>query len=238
MYADQIQNKREYQEDRYLMIEDIVPGYDYFAVFDGHGGAAVSDLANSTLHKFVKIYLSENISPVTSLYKSFEDLHNLINPQIGFGCGSAAVVGLRDKQKNKVYIANSGDSRAIRKGGDITIDHKPNLSKEYNRIVQGGGGVFFVDGVPRLNGDLALSRAFGDFRLNPVITWKPDIYTLDYDGLLILASDGLWDVMNTNEVVNMFGRMEKTNDRKTICNQLFKEAVQRGSGDNITILVV
>ena len=234
MYADQIQNKREYQEDRYLIIENIIPEFDYFAVFDGHGGDMISDFANHTIHKYIKKYLLNGLTPVTSLYKSFEDIHNIIPPNIGFGCGSAALICL--KNNNNLYIANTGDSRAICKNGDITIDHKPHLIKEHTRIIKNGGNVSYIDGVPRLNGDLALSRSFGDFRLNPVITWKPDIYTLTYDGLLVLATDGLWDVMSTTEVSKAFDN--KSINHKTICNRLFKEAVRRGSMDNITILVV
>lgn len=235
MYGDQIQNKRDYQEDRYMLISNIIPNYDYFAVFDGHGGSIVSELANQHIPNLVKKFLLEGKTPVISLYKAFEDFNqNVINFDNGYHCGSAALVGL--KNNNKVYIANSGDSRAVSRNSEITIDHKPHLQKEYNRIIKIGGSVINHDGVPRLNGDLALSRAFGDFRLSPVITWKPDIYTFDYDGLLVLASDGLWDVMTSKEVSNAF--INKNIEIKTICNRLFKESMNRGSGDNITILVI
>lgn len=234
MHVEQIQNLRQYQEDRYKIIQNIIAGYDYFSVFDGHGGDAVSELANNQLPNFVHKHLYAGHTPVKALYNAFEDLHKIISYDIGDLCGSAAVVAL--KKNNDLYIANTGDSRAICKNSGITIDHKPNLDKEYNRIIKDGGAVLNIGGVPRLNGDLALSRSFGDFRLSPVITWKPDIYTTKYDGLLVLASDGLWDVMSNKEVSDAFSNVHKS--QENVCNELITESILRGSQDNITILVV
>ena len=59
--------------------------------------------------------------------------------------------------------ANAGDSRAIAsvRGHPqlLSFDHKPNHFREKERILDGGG---FVEN-NRVNGNLALSRAFGDF---------------------------------------------------------------------------
>lgn len=75
--------------------------------------------------------------------------------------GSTAVVVLI--KDNKLFCANAGDSRAIACiNGNVEIlslDHKPNNDKEYKRICEAGGWVEYN----RVNGNLALSRALGDF---------------------------------------------------------------------------
>ena len=61
----------------------------------------------------------------------------------------------------------------------------------------------------RVEGDLALSRAFGDKHLKKYVPAEPDILdrTLeDGDEWLLLASDGLWDVMSSQEAVDLLGR--------------------------------
>lgn len=75
--------------------------------------------------------------------------------------GSTAVVVL--VKDNVLYCANAGDSRAIACiNGQLeilSVDHKPNNENESKRIIEGGGWVEFN----RVNGNLALSRALGDF---------------------------------------------------------------------------
>lgn len=75
--------------------------------------------------------------------------------------GSTAVVVL--VKDNMLYCANAGDSRAIASvNGQVetlSVDHKPNNEAESKRIIEGGGWVEFN----RVNGNLALSRALGDF---------------------------------------------------------------------------
>lgn len=65
--------------------------------------------------------------------------------------------------KDKYYVANIGDSRAVlNRGGTavaLSTDHKPELPGEHNRIQKAGG--FVSEG--RVNGTLSLSRSFGDF---------------------------------------------------------------------------
>lgn len=74
------------------------------------------------------------------------------------GC-TANVVLINDKN---IFIANSGDSRSVLRSNKdtiaLSIDHKPELPEEHNRIVKAGG--YVADG--RINGNLNLSRAMGD----------------------------------------------------------------------------
>ncbi|XP_042463859.1 probable protein phosphatase 2C 24 [Zingiber officinale] len=118
--------------------------------------------------------------------------------------GSTAVVALLDGNR-KLVVANCGDSRAVlSRGGQavpLTDDHKPDRPDELARIEGAGGRVIYFNGA-RVSGMLAMSRALGDKYLKAFVTSEPEICVLDRspeDECLIIASDGLWDVI-PNEV--------------------------------------
>lgn len=114
-----------------------------------------------------------------------------------------------------VICANVGDSRCVvgstSTGATVSLteDHKPSLPEERARIENGGGFV----AMDRVNGELAMSRALGDFRYKrntalkvhefPVICY-PDVAVHRRSGrkdeVLVLACDGVWDVMTNSEV--------------------------------------
>nr|GMD85861.1 probable protein phosphatase 2C 9 isoform X1 [Ipomoea batatas] len=120
------------------------------------------------------------------------------NPDLGRGGSTAVTAILIDGQK--LWVANVGDSRAVlsRQGQAIqlSIDHEPN--KERGSIENRGGFVSNMPGdVARVNGQLAVSRAFGDKNLKSHLRSDPDVRSAEIDRdteLLILASDGLWKV--------------------------------------------
>jgi protein phosphatase 2C family protein 2/3 len=170
--------------------------------------------------------------------------------------GCTAVVAL--VTSDKIIVANAGDSRCVlsRNGRAIPLsrDHKPKDADEYSRILAAGGYVNFG----RVNGNLALSRAIGDFEfkrnteLGPekqIITAKPDVleHTLtDDDEFLIVACDGIWDCMPNQQVIN-FIRERLSEDKRldTICEELMDRClasapwVMEGIGaDNMTLIIV
>ncbi|XP_062181389.1 probable protein phosphatase 2C 49 [Phragmites australis] len=117
--------------------------------------------------------------------------------------GSTAVVAVVGP--THVVIANAGDSRAVlsRAGVPVplSVDHKPDRPDELERIREAGGRVIYWEGA-RVLGVLAMSRAIGDGYLKPFVTAEPEVTVTersDDDECLILASDGLWDVV-TNEM--------------------------------------
>lgn len=125
--------------------------------------------------------------------------------------GTTALIALMEG--SHLVVANVGDSRGVmcdNKGNAIPLsfDHKPQQLKESKRIKEAGGFITF-NGVWRVAGILATSRALGDYPLkfkNLVIA-DPDILTFDLNDhkphFIILASDGLWDTF-TNEEVRYF----------------------------------
>jgi protein phosphatase 1G len=133
------------------------------------------------------------------------------NPALNAGC-TAVVVHIHSQT---LTIANSGDSRAVlcRDGQavDLTVDHKVTLESEVSRISAAGGIV--LNG--RVNGSLNLTRAIGDLAFKgdaslppegQVITANPDVFVMeadpDSDDFIVIACDGLWEVMTSQEVVD------------------------------------
>ncbi|KAK4789706.1 hypothetical protein SAY86_017010 [Trapa natans] len=124
--------------------------------------------------------------------------------------GSTAVVAVLTP--DKIIVANCGDSRAVlcRKGKAVplSVDHKPDRPDELDRIQMAGGKVVYRNGA-RVFGILAMSRAIGDNYLKPYVSCEPEVTIMDRtleDDCLILASDGLWDVVS-NETACKVARM-------------------------------
>ncbi|PIN21453.1 Serine/threonine protein phosphatase [Handroanthus impetiginosus] len=170
-----------------------------FAIFDGHLGDSVP--AYLQKHLFSNILKEEDFwtDPSRSIAKAYERTDQAIlshSPDLGRG-GSTAVTAILVNGR-LLWVANVGDSRGVlsRRGKAIqmTVDHEPNT--ERGSIENRGGFVSNMPGdVARVNGQLAVSRAFGDKNLKTHLRSDPDITNAEIDAdtdLLILASDGLW----------------------------------------------
>ncbi|KAA8499107.1 Protein phosphatase 2C-like 1 [Porphyridium purpureum] len=158
--------------------------------------------------------------------------------------GSTAVTAYirHDGTKRILYTANAGDARAVLARGSTAIrlsfDHKANTPEEQTRIGECGGFV----AAKRVNGVLSVARALGDHAMKNVIIADP--YVSEYelqedDAFLILACDGLWDVMEDDESVKFVAdKFAKGMDMAQISKKLVKAALERGSMDNISVMVV
>lgn len=169
--------------------------------------------------------------------------------------GCTAVVALM--RGNHLYVANAGDSRCVlsRNGKAIpmSFDHKPTDPSEESRIRKAGG--FVTDG--RVNGSLNLSRALGDMEykrskdLPPeeqMVTGMPDVIDIKLqkgDDFLVLACDGIWDVLDHQQSVDFVKvRLEQGMDPELICQAmcdhcLAEDTEGTGEGcDNMTAMVV
>uniref|UniRef100_A0A0A9WXK6 Protein phosphatase 1L n=1 Tax=Lygus hesperus TaxID=30085 RepID=A0A0A9WXK6_LYGHE len=148
---------------------------------------------------------------------------------------------------SKLIVANVGDSRGVMcdsKGRAIPLsfDHKPQQTREKKRIEEAGGSVSF-NGVWRVSGILATSRAMGDYPLKDKkwVIADPDILTFDLSDhkpeFLVLASDGLWDTFSNEEAVS-FIRSRLNSEPHSGAKSITIQSFQRGSLDNITVLVI
>ncbi|KAL4588524.1 hypothetical protein LXL04_001415 [Taraxacum kok-saghyz] len=213
-----------------------------FAIYDGHLGDTVPSYLQK--HLFSNILKEGEFwtDPNRSISKAYERTDQAIlshNPDLGRGGSTAVTAILINGQK--LWVANVGDSRAVlsQKGQAIqmSIDHEPNT--ERGSIENRGGFVSNMPGdVARVNGQLAVSRAFGDKNLKNHLRSDPDVTNADIDAdtdILILASDGLWKVMSNQEAVDV---AIKIRDPQKAAKQLAVEALKRESKDDISCIVV
>lgn len=231
----------------------------FFAVYDGHGGAKVAEYAGNHLHERVlnqQSYKDNNIPD--AMRKGFlgldEDMLDDEDMKEELAGTTAVCVILKDK---KIYCANVGDSRSIAsvrgRVQNLSYDHKPNNELETKRILAAGGWVEFN----RVNGNLALSRALGDFVFkknetkkpeDQIVTAYPDVdmkdITADHE-FIVLACDGIWDVLSNEEVLEFVrSRIAQQIPPEIICEQLMTRCLapdcqMGGLGcDNMTVVIV
>ncbi|XAR71468.1 Phosphoprotein phosphatase, partial [Bertholletia excelsa] len=236
--------KRSSMEDFYETRIDGVDGetVGLFGVFDGHGGARAAEYVKQNLFSNLinhPKFISDTKSAIADAYNhtdsEFLKSENSQNKDAGSTASTAILVG------DRLLVANVGDSRAvICRGGNamaVSRDHKPDQTDERRRIEDAGGFVMWA-GTWRVGGVLAVSRAFGDRHLKQFVVADPEIQEQKVDDsleFLILASDGLWDVVTNEEAVAM---VKPIKEPEVAANNLLQEACQRGSGDNITVVVV
>lgn len=157
--------------------------------------------------------------------------------------GTTALAAVR--QGDHLVIANVGDSRAVlattdEDGGLIPVqlstDFKPNLPQEVERIVECNGRVFCLEDEPGVHRvwlpneespGLAMSRAFGDYCIkNFGLISVPEVIQRDItsqDQFIVLASDGVWDVVSNEEAVEI---VSSTADKAKSAKKLVDRAVR------------
>ncbi|CAK7327769.1 unnamed protein product [Dovyalis caffra] len=92
--------------------------------------------------------------------------------------------------------------------------------------------------VPRVDGQLAVARAFGDKSLKEHLSSEPHVEMEmigDDTDCIILASDGLWKVMSNQEAVDA---IKDIKDARSAAKRLTEEALNRRSSDDISCIVV
>ena len=228
-------NIRDYNEDTITATKIILDGVNdsntfFFAVYDGHGGNGCSLYLKEKLHHFIKNFtkesLNEAINTVEEKFMSDEALDE--KGEIKDPSGSCGIMALI--QKNKLIIANVGDSRLVLfKKNSLyfsTEDHKPGSPSEKTRIEKGGGMVYQTPSLIPLHqngkeieppwrvlpGRLSVSRTFGDVEakneklggMKNVVVALPDITEIELDedfNFMVLGCDGIFDVLSNEEIL-------------------------------------
>ena len=223
----------------------------YFGLFDGHSGKEVGHYLMQNLHKIISQEIKKNNNIENSddmkeiLKNSFEAIDKEINRQnFKNETGSTGTVLLlykdNDSKTGKSLIcANVGDSKAylINKTEIklITKDHKCSDADEVKRIRDTGGVVFRE----RVFGTLMLTRSFGDKEMKKYgVLSTPDIFCHnieDDDLFIVIASDGVWDVVEEDEVFKFSQDKISSSEFSKKIIQLAKE---RDTHDNISCIVV
>eukprot|EP00128_Syssomonas_multiformis_P002156 Colp12_sorted_trinity150504_noHs@34718 len=248
------QGRRPTMEDEHTIVEDLnsllkLEGYPpqaFFAVYDGHGGREAAEYAQAHLHFNIAKQESFSTDVTQALVAGFLEtdaafLARATRQDVSGGatCVTALLRG------NNLYISWLGDSQAMLcKGGeaiDLLCPHKPEREDEKRRIEEAGGVVVWY-GTWRVNGVLSVARAIGDRHLKSLVIGRPDVAHFELEGdeqYMVLACDGLWDVMSSQDVVQFVaGYMMRSGTGQGVSQALVQHALSLGSCDNISVVVV
>ena len=249
--ASSMQGFRREMEDTHIM-DSLAQDHFIFGVFDGHGGVGAAEwverefapllrdssewltyMASQSLTD-LKIALTNSFARLDEDMRTFESIGNS-------GCTATVVV------ITPLYIicANAGDSRAVMSSSQNTTialshDHKPENPDERARIEKHGGTVLNN----RVNGNLAVSRGFGDFDLKPMVSCEPEfevrLRNHFEDQYVIIACDGLWDVFDNEGATAEIRKIiaEGETNVSLISEEIVDQAFLKGSTDNISAIVV
>ena len=230
---------RQTMEDIGIMIPDLTTDYkvSLFGIFDGHGGSEVVKFVKDRLPQLIKNYLID-LCPVETAFKNaFEkvdqELKFFDSEYVGT---TATLILIKD---NKIYCANVGDSKAYilydNTYKQISSDHKTTMEDEKIRVESMGG----IIRKNRIMGQLILTRTLGDLYVKQYgVINTPDISineignTIKY---IILASDGVWDVVSLETLVGM-GKAGKNVGE--FCEDIVKLAISKETKDNVSCIVI
>eukprot|EP01065_Artemidia_motanka_P019480 TRINITY_DN2315_c4_g1_i8.p1 TRINITY_DN2315_c4_g1~~TRINITY_DN2315_c4_g1_i8.p1 ORF type:complete len:353 (+),score=68.70 TRINITY_DN2315_c4_g1_i8:174-1232(+) len=242
----------------------------YTAAFDGHNGDSVARYCQDSLRGLVygeMESVGDTESPPNSALRSavqsafIKADENAKSTVSGESVGCTAVVLLLTAD-GRLVCAHAGDARCVLSRGGTAIplscDHKGQLECEAERVRSAGGVV--TDGrvvCQTIKGRLAVTRAIGDWVFkhvqgkdlrNQPVTALPDVAIttlVEGDEFAVLASDGIWDQMSSDDAVAFIRERlqgDDAGDLSAVCSELCDrclgpKAPGRGS-DNMCVVLV
>ncbi|KAG7238503.1 hypothetical protein INR49_030776 [Caranx melampygus] len=205
--------------------------WSFFAVYDGHAGSQVA--------KYCCEHLLEHITSNSDFQSALQEDPSVDSVKKGIRTGFLQIdEHMRTISEKKHGVDRSGS----------TADHKPSNPLEKERIQNAGGSVM----IQRVNGSLAVSRALGDFDYKCVhgkgpteqlVSPEPEVYAIERnegeDEFIILACDGIWDVMANEELCDFVrSRLEVTDDLERVSNEIVDTCLYKGSRDNMSVVLI
>lgn len=220
------------------------------AVFDGHGGSQVADLCKQNVGQvFTSIARQHGCHDMEQnlrrTYAELDDMAYKAFDDEAVGATAAIVLLTPDR----VWFSNCGDTmilvnyKGVRSPHFVSENHRVEYEKD--RIEAAGSRIFYLGGCWRVDGVLNIGRSIGDHYSKDVIISHPHIasyplyskeHALDY---ILIASDGLWDVFDGETVdAQIVGlRQQHGENIHMVLAQLVQAAYDKGSADNITVLM-
>ena len=231
-------------------------------LFDGHGGENVSCYLQKNFSKIYKKNLHETKNNIVDSFSiSFNQIDEELKkqPNVENQGSTGTIIHLIREKNNRLFLftANVGDSRAslisAKKIIRLSQDHRTDDKDEMKRIIAEGG--IIING--RVNGELMLTRSFGDFDIKPnkrnmkynnseIIRFRkgvicePFVTQIEIDQsicnqFLFLASDGIWDVISEEEIQQLI----KVNyDTKCLSSVIIEKALIKKAWDSLSIFTV
>lgn len=254
-YHCTVKGPRPANEDEYAIVEHLneylgidkeKDRYAFFGAYDGHCGKYTSLFIRSQIHHKVCTHESFPDDMNKAIHDSILQVDRIVNDvqeRDEFACGST-VLSCWIKNNEELIVGNVGDCRGFisRSGKPIEIanPHHPTREDEKQRIESLGGAVV-KRGAWRVNGILAVSRSVGDNNLKKFVIADPEITRfniLPQDEFIIIASDGLWDVISPEEMIEIVRNTCKNRGRKYVCTTLCDMALEKESKDNVTVIIL
>jgi len=230
-------------------------------IFDGHGGDRAARYCTSELGRKIIKKWSTNLEE--TLRSSLVEIDSEVLETTKWNDGTTALVAILSKAT--LTVANLGDCQGLIVYQPLTLEdlrsgrscrklpiischphHIGTNSLEICRVTAAGGiirnnRIWIVDECGKMMGGLTVSRSIGDrlFKQKCPVINIPETETIGLNGrelCIILASDGLWDVLNSDHVVDYVDRYYSTPEKLT--RRLIELAYQKGSTDNVTVIAI
>ena len=258
---DQNIDSEEVMEDKSKSIENFNNDINQmlFEIFDGHGGDEMSTyLQNNFAHIYKQNLLLNKGNIIKSMKNSFldadDEMKNVLNIEGLGSTGTIVHIIWENPEDLVVYCGNVGDSRCTLISPEhiirLSYDHRVNDEKENKRIKD--AKVKIIDN--RINGCLMLTRIFGNYEFkgeeeneeneneneNNGVICEPFISKINIDlgfenQFLILASDGVWDIMSEEEIQEI---IINNNDSQQICAMIIKSCLRKEAWDNLSVFAI
>lgn len=247
---------RDTMEDTYFLCPQLggVNHIYLFGVLDGHRGSEAAEFAAHAIPHYLLATADADISLSEALASAFIETDAAFRRELDIqrqkkkglgnnwhpGCTAAVALFVNDL----LLVANAGDCRTVlcRDGQAMALskDHTASCLAERERVIRLGGQVKWQLDTWRVGtAALQVTRSIGDDDLKPGVSAYPEITDATLtanDDFLIIASDGLWDKVSNEEAISF---VKNTVKEPTMSSKrLATEAVERGSSDNITVIVV
>lgn len=287
---------RDYNEDKVCVIQRFSREDDqqatnpcgFFGLYDGHGGSGCANYLRDNFYTVLagnQHFKSNKMRAIEESFSRMEAKFEAKSIKESDFSGSCALVAL--VEFNRVTLGNVGDSRMLLCSGSdgtraLTTDHKPENTRERERIQRAGGKVYrtktettfeSIDSEGKLHisrkeaqqgpfrvepGGLSVSRTIGDVKVKQFtygghpgcIIAEPEIREVtltDSAEFLILACDGIFDVMESVEVtkiardslkISASRKYEARAACKQACLEIIEAAKTKRSRDNLTVILV
>eukprot|EP00756_Hemistasia_phaeocysticola_P052537 Hpha_TRINITY_DN27785_c0_g1::TRINITY_DN27785_c0_g1_i1::g.157086::m.157086 len=258
----ELNGKRRYMEDAHCAV--FRPEWGFFGVFDGHGG---HECSKWVAEKFTEVLTDRppaDDSSVKDLFLKVDEEFLCQTKSMSGTTGACVFVECPQQPngKRRVRVANLGDSRVLlgRRDGEIvdrggsdqamTTDHKPDRDCELERIKACGSWIE-NGAVPRLEGDLAVCRGFGDRAYKLREGYRPEaqpvspepeqgVYECDDADFLMLVCDGVYEgnFSNANAVQVAAEHLASGKTAAQASTEVIRAALLAGSTDNISCMIV
>ena len=233
--AADIGGRAEMEDEHVLEVDSVHPLRVLGGIFDGHSGASVARLAKARFPSLFRAALSSG--PEAAFRFAYAAIHRESEAMAG---GAVVVAFWIDGPR--VSVANTGDAHVVAVSGDratrLTVEHRITNEDELKRVVNAGATIWgpYVC-LPDGRGIMP-TRALGDHEFVTVgVLSEPAVSSHALEpGFLIAACDGLWDVMEPNELPPLLAGIASAS---AAVERLSREALQiRKTSDNLTVMAV